>query len=248
MLAAVFWLDLGPRAHTVCLADIFSSAPADDNFGLDAQYFQRFCQDCHKCKCESWRLIVVLWFDVLIFVIKADLRSRADLARRQGDSNMYIRGRRFGPSYPCCAMTCLLKGKSVYVNIEGLSYGFLLRYQSLLTDSSWLQDALLGVALLLGQLRTAAAWIELKTWILQLLGNWDQLYACASWRTLFGLSFDMLSTIFRIKLDSRGHIVYHDGIICRRMCFSIFLINWRPSRGPIGFLRPFFKANHPVFP
>jgi len=33
----------------------------------------------------------------------------------------------------------------------------------------------------------------------------------------------MLSTIFRIKLDSGGHIVHHDGIIGRRMCFSIFL-------------------------
>jgi len=26
---------------------------ADDNFGLEAQYFQRFCQDRHKCQCES---------------------------------------------------------------------------------------------------------------------------------------------------------------------------------------------------
>ena len=60
----------------VCLTDIFLSAPADHNFGLEAQYFQRFCQDCHKCKCESLRLIIVRWFDMLIFVIKVDLRSR----------------------------------------------------------------------------------------------------------------------------------------------------------------------------
>ena len=71
MLAAVFWLDLGPRAHTMCLVDIFSSAPADENFGLEAQYFQRFCQDCHKCKCESWRLIIVLWFDMIIFLTRS---------------------------------------------------------------------------------------------------------------------------------------------------------------------------------
>ena len=32
----------------------------------------------------------MLWFDMLIFVIKVDLRSRADLAQRQGDSSMYI--------------------------------------------------------------------------------------------------------------------------------------------------------------
>ena len=64
--------------------------------------------------------IVVLWFDILIFVIKVDLRSRADLARRQGDSSMYICGRRFGPSDPCFAMTCLSKGESVCVNTEGL--------------------------------------------------------------------------------------------------------------------------------
>jgi len=57
---------------------------------------------------------------MLIFVIKVDLRSRDYLARRQGDSSMYIRGRRFGNTYPCCAMTWLFKGKSVYVNIEGL--------------------------------------------------------------------------------------------------------------------------------
>ena len=61
---------------------------------------------------------------MLIFVIKVNLRSRADLARRQGDSNMYICGRRFGPPDPCCAMTCLFKGKSVYVNIKGFVWAF----------------------------------------------------------------------------------------------------------------------------
>ena len=90
----------------MCLADIFSSAHADDNFGLEAQYFQRFCQDRHKCQCVSLRLNVVPMSDIIIFVIKVDLRSRADLARRQGDSNIYNCGRRFGPSDPCCAMTC----------------------------------------------------------------------------------------------------------------------------------------------
>ena len=157
---------------------------------------------------------------MLIFVIKVNLCSRADL--RATSRWLYNCGRRFLPSDPCCTMTCSFKGRSMYMNIEGLGQGFCLRCQPLLTDSNWLQDALLGVALLLVQLCTAAAWLDLQTRIRRLWGNWAQYYACASWRTLLGLSFDMLSTIFRIKLDSWGHVVYHDGIIGRCTYFSIF--------------------------
>jgi len=60
------------------------------------------------------------------------------------------------------------------MNIEGLGQGFCLRCQPLLTDSNWLQDALLGVALLLVQLCTAAAWLDLQTRIRLLLGNLAQ--------------------------------------------------------------------------
>ena len=57
------------------------------------------------------------------------------------------------------------------MNIEGLGWGFRLRYQPFLTDSNRPQDALPGVAPLLVQLSTAAAWMELQTEILHLLGD-----------------------------------------------------------------------------
>ena len=52
MLAAEIGINVGLKALTVCLADIFlsASAAADDNFGLEAQYFHRCCQGCHTCK------------------------------------------------------------------------------------------------------------------------------------------------------------------------------------------------------
>jgi len=53
MLAAEIGINLGVKALTVCLADIFLSAAADDNFGLEAQYFQLCCQGCHTSKFES---------------------------------------------------------------------------------------------------------------------------------------------------------------------------------------------------
>ncbi len=39
MLAAEIGINLGLKALTVCLADIFLSAAADDNFGLEASIF-----------------------------------------------------------------------------------------------------------------------------------------------------------------------------------------------------------------
>ena len=110
------------------LKQFFLTVPAGDNFGLEAHFSRLFGQDCHKCKHELWRLLIELSFDMPIFKICTNLRSKEDLAWLMGDSNVCIRGRRFGPSYPCCTMTCPLKGRSVYMNIEGLGWGFRLRY------------------------------------------------------------------------------------------------------------------------
>ena len=60
------------------------------------------------------------------------------------------------------------------MNIEGLGQGFRLRCQPLLTDSNWLQDALLGVALTTRSLRTATARMDLQTGVRPQLGNWAQ--------------------------------------------------------------------------
>jgi len=49
MLISAVGEKLGSKAHAEKIEDIFSSAPVDDNFGLEAQYFQQFCQDYHKC-------------------------------------------------------------------------------------------------------------------------------------------------------------------------------------------------------
>ena len=40
-------------SHGMRLVDIFLISPVGDNLGLEAQYFQRFCQECHKRKYES---------------------------------------------------------------------------------------------------------------------------------------------------------------------------------------------------
>ena len=37
----------------------FSSAPVGKNLGL-SQCSQHICQDCQRCKCESWRLLILL--------------------------------------------------------------------------------------------------------------------------------------------------------------------------------------------
>ena len=40
-------------SHGMRLVDIFLISPVGDDMGLVAQYFQRFCQECHKRKYES---------------------------------------------------------------------------------------------------------------------------------------------------------------------------------------------------
>ena len=40
-------------SHGMRLVDIFLISPVGDNLGLEAQYFQRFSQECHKRKYES---------------------------------------------------------------------------------------------------------------------------------------------------------------------------------------------------
>ena len=42
MLAAVIGLNLGLRAHFVCLVEFLSSAPVSDNLGPEAQYLNDF--------------------------------------------------------------------------------------------------------------------------------------------------------------------------------------------------------------
>ena len=96
----------------------FSSAPVGKNLGL-SQCSQHICQDCQRCKCESWRLeIAIVWCAHLCNQVQ--LAFEESLARLQGDSNMHICGRRCWPSDPCCTMICSLKGISVQVNSEGL--------------------------------------------------------------------------------------------------------------------------------
>ena len=108
---------------------------------------------------------------MLIFKIRTNLRSRGDLAWLMGELTMNKCRRRLGPSGPSFSMICSKKGISVDTNIEGLSKGFRLSYQSSLTDSNWRRDALLGVALLFSQRQIAAAWMDLHSKIPHQLGN-----------------------------------------------------------------------------
>ena len=169
MLAALIGLNLGSWGHIACLLDIFSSTPVDENSGLEALYSRRFGQGFQKCKCKSWRLWIGLQFDMLIFIIKAKLRSWGALAWLLGDVNIHVFERRYWPSDPNCTRACSFRGVG-YVHIEALGKGFRLRCQPSLSDSNWFQDALLGVALLFGQLRAAAARMDLTTRILPQFG------------------------------------------------------------------------------
>jgi hypothetical protein len=65
-----------------------------DILGLEAQFSRLFNQECCKGKRESWRLFIGLSFDMLIFIIRASLRSSEDLALFMSDSTMY-KWRRF---------------------------------------------------------------------------------------------------------------------------------------------------------
>ena len=170
MLAALIGLNLGSWGHIACLLGIFSSTPVDDNLGLEALYSRRFGQGFQKCKRKSWRLLIGLQFDMLILIIKAKLRSWGALAWLLGDVNIHVFERRFWPSDPNCTRACSFRGISLYVNIEALGKGFRLRCLPSSSDSNWFQDALLGVALLFGQLRAAAARMDLTTEILPQFG------------------------------------------------------------------------------
>ena len=108
---------------------------------------------------------------MLIFKFRSNLRSRGDLAWLMGELTMHKCRRRFGPSGPSFSMICSKKGKSVDTNIEGLSKGFRLSYQSSLTDSNWRRGALVGVTLLFSQRQIAAAWTDLHSEIPHQFGN-----------------------------------------------------------------------------
>ena len=108
---------------------------------------------------------------MLIFKIRANLRSRGDLAWLMGAWTMCTCWRRFGPSGTSFSMICSKKGKRVGTNIEGLYKGFRLSCQSSLTDSNWARGALVGIALLFSQRRIAAAWMDLHYEIPHQLGN-----------------------------------------------------------------------------
>ena len=146
------------------LVDFFwlPHCPVGENLGL-SQRSQQSCRDCQRCKCELWRLFnsSIIW--CIHLCNQVHFAFEESLARLQGDSKMHMSRRRCWPFYPCWTMICSLKGISVQVNSEGLGQGFCLRCQPLSNDSNWLQDVLLGVALFLVQLSTAAAWMELQT-------------------------------------------------------------------------------------
>ena len=102
----------------------------------------------------------------------------------------------------------------------------------------------------------AAAWIELKTGILQLLAI-RSLRPVMRMRILKNFVRALIwHTIHYFLGESwtpevTSYIVHHD-ISWRHHrpphVFSIIFINWGSPSGLIEFLRPLFKANHPVFP
>ena len=62
MLVAVIWLNLGSEgSYRMSLVDIFRlpQCPVGQNLGL-SQCSQQIFQDCQRCKCKSWRLVIVL--------------------------------------------------------------------------------------------------------------------------------------------------------------------------------------------
>ena len=73
----------------------------------------------------------MLSFDMLIFIIEADLRSREELAWLMGDLTLYTSRRRVGPSSSSFSMIYSKKGNSVYMNIEGREKGFNLSSQTI---------------------------------------------------------------------------------------------------------------------
>ena len=72
MLAAEIRIDLGLKALTVCLANIFLSAAADDNFnfGLEASIFNDVVNTVTHVSSNREELVLLL--DVLIFVINVN--------------------------------------------------------------------------------------------------------------------------------------------------------------------------------
>ncbi len=108
---------------------------------------------------------------MLIFKIRSNLSSRDELAWLMGEFTKCTCWRRFGSSGPSFSMISSSKGKSVYINIEGLGKGFRLSYQSSLTDPNWRRGALVGVALLFSHRRITAAWMDLHSEIPHELGH-----------------------------------------------------------------------------
>ena len=162
MLAAEIRINLGLKA-LVCLADIFLSAAADDNFnfGLEVQYFQRCYQGCHTCNFESWWILVVLLFDELIFLIRSIFHPRA--ASR--DINVIL--------------TCTISDTGsdptivvrwpAHLKVEVCTWilkelmRLLFKMSIIVNRFKLTSRCFFRCPLLLVQLRTAAAWIELQT-------------------------------------------------------------------------------------
>ena len=217
-----------------------------DNFGLEAHFSQRFCLGCLLCKCESCRLLTGLWFDMLILISKANLRSRADLAQHQCDFALYVGGRRFGPSDPCCTMTWSLKGRSeckYWMSWLELSFKMSTSVNRLKLSSGCLGKCrnLARSTAHGGGMDGAADWIYssrrylnqvVRIQILKVLLRASIWHAIQYFKDQIGLRWSC-------RISWWHHRPLH--------LFFCIWADWRPSRGQFGFLRIFFKAKQPFF-
>ena len=84
------------RGLTSCIFIFYSAV--DNNLGLEAQYYRRFGQGCFKSKLKSGRLLIGLWFNMLIFIINANMRPRAtwEVVRIQVVSSRLLLVQKYG--------------------------------------------------------------------------------------------------------------------------------------------------------
>ena len=169
MLAAVIGLNLVSRALTACLVDFFTSAPVGDNLELEAQYAQRFGQGFHKYKHQSQILLIGVYCDMLAclnnkgqfaFVgcppVICGWRKHVEMRTMDGPSDHLLIKR----------LKFVRKHSRVWLGLYFKMSTIVNRFEST-------QDALSGVALLCGQLRAAAAWMDQQIEILHQIGSWS---------------------------------------------------------------------------